>query len=305
MPPRPPLVVTVGDLVEDVVVVLDESEPTVGLTPADDRLTLARGTDTHATITRRRGGSAANVAVAVVAAGGRARFVGNVGADRLGDQLLANLAADGVEPLVTREGNCGSIVVLIEAGERTFLSDRGVATNLVSAPEGALDGAAWLHLPAYCLAEGPLALTAHDLARAAVAHDVRVSVDASSIAQLASTGADAFLRWCADVGVEVLFANGDEAAYLALPEAALAVGISVVISHDAEGATAVTRAGSCSEAAAALDGVVDPSGAGDAFAAGYLVAAAGGADAIAALQSGHIAARRLLESRGARARIGS
>src|SRR5688572_17833675 len=108
----------VGDLVEDVVVLLDGPP--------------ARGTDTTARISRHRGGSAANVAVAAAAASRekRARFVGHVGADDLGDRLLAELAAAGVDLAVTRGGHTGSIVVLVDPdGERTMLTDRGASPD--------------------------------------------------------------------------------------------------------------------------------------------------------------------------------
>src|SRR5262245_25381630 len=85
-----PLVCVLGDLVADVVVEV------VG--------PRRRGADTAARVVHRRGGSAANVAVAVVRAGGRARFVGRVGDDDVGTGLVAALAEAGVEPLVQRSG---------------------------------------------------------------------------------------------------------------------------------------------------------------------------------------------------------
>jgi sugar/nucleoside kinase (ribokinase family) len=74
----PALVCTVGDLVEDVVVRLS------GLP--------AIGEDTPSAISRRRGVSAASVAVAVVRADGRARLAGRIGSDALSDRLLARPA---------------------------------------------------------------------------------------------------------------------------------------------------------------------------------------------------------------------
>ena len=119
-----PLIVTVGDLITDVVVDLD----------AQFRV----GTDTAASIVRRRGGSAANVAAAAVAAGGRARFVGNVGSDDAGDELLAGLAAVGVETSCTRNGTSGTVVAVVDpGGERSLLTDRGASGDLAAVPSGA------------------------------------------------------------------------------------------------------------------------------------------------------------------------
>ncbi|MEZ5237319.1 MAG: PfkB family carbohydrate kinase [Acidimicrobiales bacterium] len=147
------LVVCLGDLVEDVVV-----------SPAGP---LRRGTDTPAVVQRRRGGSAANVAVNVVAAGGRARFVGAVGDDPAGRQLVAALRAEGVEVAVQRHGRTGSVVVVLDPdGERSFYTDRGACPTLARLPGGALRGAAALHVPAYSLDGEPLAgLTRRTLAR--------------------------------------------------------------------------------------------------------------------------------------------
>ena len=104
----------VGDLVEDIVVWLAGAP--------------GEGTDTEARVFRRRGGSAANVAALCAANGTPARFVGHVGADDLGDRLLATLSASGVDVRVRRGGRTGTIVVLVApGGERTMLTDRGAA----------------------------------------------------------------------------------------------------------------------------------------------------------------------------------
>ena len=73
----------VGDLIEDVVVQLHD--------------TIRRDSDTPATIVRRRGGSAANVAYFAAKLSGRSRFVGCVGSDPLGDSLVAQLMKHHVE----------------------------------------------------------------------------------------------------------------------------------------------------------------------------------------------------------------
>ena len=80
------------------------------------------GADTPARIVRRRGGSAAAVAVAVVGAGGSARLICKAARD---DRLVRELEAAGVEVFVQRCDRTGSIVVLVDdSGERTMLTDR-------------------------------------------------------------------------------------------------------------------------------------------------------------------------------------
>src|SRR5690606_9313660 len=131
-----PMLCTIGDLVEDVVVWL--------------RADPVRGTDTNARIFRRRGGSAANVAALAALAGGTSRFVGQVGADSVGEAMVAALKAAGVHTHITSSGTTGTIVVLVDhEGERTMLTDRGAATQLASAPPNVLDGVRILHVPAY------------------------------------------------------------------------------------------------------------------------------------------------------------
>src|SRR5690606_4920446 len=113
--------------------------------------------DTRATIRRRRGGSAANAAVAVVRAGGAARFIGQVGDDPIGTALLATLEADGVDLAVRRAGHTGTIVVLLDhRGERTMLTDRGASPDLADPDPAWLDGLSVLHVPVYSLVEGAL-----------------------------------------------------------------------------------------------------------------------------------------------------
>ena len=84
------------------------------------------GTDTPAQIRRRRGGSAANVAVTAAQLTGRGRFFGQVGDDAPGELLVRALDAAHVDTrFVRRGGRTGAIVVLVDDdGERSFLTDR-------------------------------------------------------------------------------------------------------------------------------------------------------------------------------------
>lgn len=280
---EPPLIVTIGDLVEDVVVTSD----------APPRL----GTDTPARIARRRGGSAANVASAAVRAGAHARFVGLVGADPHGDQLVRALMGEGVDPCVVRAGRSGSVVVLVYDGERTFLTDRGSSPDLDHVPGGALDGAAWVHAPAYSLAGRALRTTTLDVLTTARGLEVPVSIDASSVALLENFGAEAFIAECSAIGCGVLFANEDEAGLLGLlePGRGLAAGIPIVVVKQGANPTIVLTATERIEVAPEpIEGPFDPTGAGDAFAAGFVVAYLGGASLEEAAVAGNRMAHDVL-----------
>jgi len=145
---------TVGDLIEDVVVWLDEP--------------FREGTDTSSRVTRTRGGSAANVAHFAASNGTATRFVGCVGDDPLGESLVGQLARSGVDVQVQRRGRTGSIIVIVhQDGERSMLTDRGAAVELHDIDTSVLDGVRILHIPAYSLVLEPIASSAINLARVA------------------------------------------------------------------------------------------------------------------------------------------
>ena len=242
----PMLICAVGDLLLDVIVRLDGP--------------IAADTDTYGQTSVGAGGQAANVAAWAAALGGRGRFLGKRARDAAGRVLADELAARGVElagPEV--EHGTGTVVSIAGAnGSRSMLSDRGVATEL--APEQVdptwLEGCDWLHVPGYSLVRQPLAAAATRAAQLAP----RVSVDASSVAAIDEVGPELFRELVRDLGPDVVFANEAEAELLGALE-----GTTLVV-HGSSGC----RVGGESFVAIAAD-VVDTTGAGDAFAAGYLL----------------------------------
>ena len=248
------LVCTLGDLLLDVVVRVDGP--------------IAADTDTYGRTRVGAGGQAANVAAWAAALGATARFVGKRARDAPGRIAAEELRARGVD-VVGPEVDEGTGVVVSVAtpdGKRAMLSDRGVAPDLrADEVDGTwLAGADWLHVPGYSLVREPIAAAAVVAARSAR----HVSVDLSSTAALREVGVERFRETLRLVGPEVVFATEEEAAVVGATEAA-----TVVVKRGERGC--VVRSGDDEREYAAHEAdVVDATGAGDAFAAGFLVGGA-------------------------------
>lgn len=226
---------------------------------------LAEDTDTPVSTSVGAGGQAANVAAWVAALGGRSRLICARGSDPAADLVTAELAARGVGlagPVI--EGRTGVVVSLSDGGtRRSMLTDRGVGPQLAA---GHLDPAwladcDWLHLPAYSLVREPIAAAARAAVALAGARRARLSIDLSSTAALTEFGADRFARLLADLAPDVVFGTEAEMAVVGEipgPELVLKMGAAGV------------RVGGVQYPAAPTD-AVDATGAGDAFAAGYLL----------------------------------
>lgn len=279
------MLAALGDLLEDVIVRL--AGP------------VNVASDTHAHISRRRGGSAANVVARAAALGHPARFLGQVGTDAIGTALLAELSDDGVDTsMVGRGGSTGTIVALVDhLGERTMLTDRQACLDLHDPDPSWLDGVDTLHVPFYSLATGSVAATAGTVIGWANERGIRVSIDMSSTAILSEVGLDEVVRRLAAAAPTVVFANADEAAVLAV-EGPVA-GALTVVKHGAHPAVLHRSDGSTIEVEAIeVPGVNDTTGAGDAFAAGFLTSPGWVDDPTAACEAGHRAAAELLRGRG-------
>ena len=273
-----------GDLVEDVIVRL--AGP------------VNVASDTHAEISGRRGGSAANVAARAATLGHPARFLGQVGIDAIGTALLAELAADGVDTtMVRRSGTTGTIVALVDHhGERTMLTDRGSCLDLAEPDPSWLDGVGVMHVPFYSLATGPIAATAATVIAWANERGIAVSIDLSSTAVLTEVGIDEVLRGLQRAAPTVVLANADEAVALGIDGPV--AGALTVIKYGPSPAQVHCPDGTVFEVdAISVPGVNDTTGAGDAFAAGFLTTPDWAGDPRTACESGHRAAAELLRGR--------
>lgn len=251
---------------------------------------------------RTRGGSAANVAMFGALNGTPSRFIGQVGNDNLGEQLCASLRESGVDVCTVAEGRTGSIVVIVQPnGERTFLTDRGVASELSLFDASHLAGVSIVHVPTYSLALDPLATTAVQYIRAARTAGALISIDASSTSVLRNYGVDRYAALVASIAPDVFLCNNDEAALLNIDSAHPMPGAKLsVIKHGALPVAAITAAGAVTEVATPpVANIVDTTGAGDAFAAGFLPVYATSRNIEDAITNGNLIAARVLRSPGA------
>jgi sugar/nucleoside kinase (ribokinase family) len=261
-------VVVIGDIVTDVVAV--------------HRDELAVGSDTAAEIRITGGGAAANTAAWLAALGVPVTLVAVVGADRAGTDRVEELHAAGVRCVVRRAigASTGAIVVLSAGGDRTMLVDRG-ANGLLTAADvvPALAGARHVHLSGYTLLDPATRPAGRAVLTRAAEAGATASVDAASAAPLRSVGGPAFLSWTRPS--DLLFANVEEAAALMNDRSAGPAAGSLARRLAAHtGGVAVVKRGAGGAVwadtvdAVAVPGqpasVLDPTGAGDAFAAAVL-----------------------------------
>jgi sugar/nucleoside kinase (ribokinase family) len=258
------------------------------------------------------GGSAGNTAAGVAALGGRAGFIGQVAPDQLGEFYVHDLRAAGVE-FITPPADLGvptarSMVLVTPDAHRTMNTFLGAAQLL---PVSALDerqiaDSAILYLEGY--------LWDPETPRYAMIRAIEVARSAGR--KVAFTLSDTFcidrhrdgFNQLIDGGkVDILFANEAEILMLAGAadcDAAMAAVRdkveTLVVTRSEHGALAVRRGERAEVAAEPVARVVDTTGAGDLFAAGFLAGLSQGRDLERSLRMGAIAAAEVISHYGAR-----
>jgi sugar/nucleoside kinase (ribokinase family) len=292
---NPSRIIAFGDVIDDIVVV-----PLEAIRP---------DTDTTSSIRFRPGGTAANTASWLGFSGAAVDFVGTVGADDVArhSQLLerhgvtTHLAPHETLPT-------GTIVVLVEGEQRTMLTERGANAELHPdmVTDALLEAARVLHFSGYSLfgAHDPAAFT--DLIARAHAHGATVSIDPGSAGYIRDFGVDAFLD--AIAGADILFPNLEEGHVLTGLTDPLEVATAlekrfgiVALTMDAHGAVIAAPGLPTTQIPAVAANLVDPTGAGDSFSAGFLAEWVTSGDAVAAATAGAQLAARAVATIGARA----
>ena len=311
-------VLAIGDAVVDVLASAEESLLLEeGLVKGSMQVLDAEGaTRLYAKMSQARevsGGSAANTMAGVAALGGRAGFVGQVAKDQLGEIFTHDIRAHGVEfetPPIDSGTPTGRCLILVTAdAQRTMNTYRGAAHELAAS---ALDpdqirGAAILYLEAYLWrSEGPRAAMAEAMR---IAHEAarKVAFTLSDIACIKPHRAE-IVAMLEQGDIDLLFANEAEIRALAGIEdrdaaiAAIEAKVPLlVVTCGSDGAMASQGGRRVSVPIARIGkGVVDTTGAGDLFAAGFLVGQARGESLEESLRIGSIAAAEVISHFGAR-----
>jgi sugar/nucleoside kinase (ribokinase family) len=276
---------------------------------------LAEGSDSPGVISYVGGGSAANTAAWLARVGETTTFIGAIGDDPAGEAQAESLHRLGVDVRfrVDRTRPTGTCLVLVApSGERTMVPDPGANLSLLEhdVPTDEFRPGDHLHVSGYALLRDSrdAALHAIDAARRSA---MTVSVGAASAAPLRQLGAAGFLQMVPD-GV-LLFANETEAGVLVgdsvTPQATpqelarrLAAGVGQVVITAGSGTAAWSNGEAmASMAAEPLDQPeLDTTGAGDAFAAGFLAARARDAAPEVCLRDGHALAAAACRTTGGR-----
>jgi sugar/nucleoside kinase (ribokinase family) len=261
-------IVVIGDLMTDTV--------------AHAILPLAKGSDTPATVTMHGGGSGANIAAWLAADGAEVAFVGRRGSDIAGRNRDMELMGYGVDARLVMDperptGTC--VVMVTHRGDRTMMSDPGANAALSpdDLPKDLFTPGGHLHVSGYTMLNAGSRAAALAACQTAARAGMTVSVDAASAAPVERAGAEAFLQM--SNGASLLVVNEAEAAVLTgreEPEQAARVLTAwypqVVMKLGAEGALFCSNGPMDPVRAPAIpaERIVDGTGAGDAFCAGFL-----------------------------------
>jgi sugar/nucleoside kinase (ribokinase family) len=310
-------VLCIGNAIVDVIANADDAFlDAEGLTKGSMRLIDAEEAErlySHMGPAREvSGGSAGNTAAGIAAMGGKAGFIGQVAPDQLGAFYAHDLRATGVE-FTTEPTDFGvptarSMVLVTPDGHRTMNTFLGAAQHL---PASALDEAqigdsAVLYLEGY--------LWDPETPRYAMVRAIEVAREAGR--KVAFTLSDTFcidrhrdgFNQLIDGGrIDILFANEAEIQALAgiphLESAVAAVAPKVetlVVTRSEDGALAIRGGDRADVPAEPVSAVVDTTGAGDLFAAGFLVGYTRGKSLEQSLKLGAIAAAEVIQHVGAR-----
>lgn len=286
--------VLIGDLMVDIVTILQDAD-------------IHYGDDNRARVEIHGGGAAANVTAWMAVAGHHPTLHCVVGDDVIGHGLVAELESNGATVRATYSDQPTSAVVALvhPNGERTMFPSASANFGL---PANALDAALLpgdhLHVSGYLLLRAHTRDAGMQYIRTAKALGATVSLDPASARLIQLMGADAALAAMRDV--DLLIGNELEAIALTnAPDARTAVEMlgrrfpTAIVKLGPDGCATWVDGEYLHQPALPTE-VIDTVGAGDAFAAGAIVAWKQGSTVPEILAAGNSFGRSAVQQRGAR-----
>jgi fructokinase len=255
------------------------------------------------------GGSVANSCAVAAALGARVAYLGKVADDALGRVFSTEIGASGVffpsAPLVAGAPTARCLILVTPDGQRTMNTFLGacVAFGESDVDEALIADSAVLYLEGY-LFDPPAAQAAFRAAARAARRAGRQVALSLSDAFCVDRHRAAFLEFLADV--DILFANEAEICSLyeandfAVAAEAARKDVTIAALTQSEAGSLILRGDETVRVAAEAATLVDSTGAGDAYAAGFLTAYTAGRDLSVCGRLGSLAAAEIISHYGAR-----
>jgi sugar/nucleoside kinase (ribokinase family) len=258
------------------------------------------------------GGSAANTTVGLARLGCRSAFIGKVKADQAGDAFTHDIRAAGVHfatpPASDGAATARCLIFVTPDGQRTMNTYLGASQALTEDDVDAdvVTGSKIVYLEGY-LWDPPAAKQAF-LHAAKLAHEAGRKVALSlSDSFCVDRYRQEFIDLMRSRTVDIVFCNQSELhslyATADLPTAMEALqkeNVLAIVTRSEEGSVIVTRNGTRAVPAAPIDNLVDTTGAGDLFAAGFLAGLVRDRDHETCARLGALAAAEVIQHIGAR-----
>ncbi|MEI7541037.1 MAG: carbohydrate kinase family protein [Actinomycetes bacterium] len=286
-------ILCVGDLALDVISLLKEP--------------INYGNDTASKISSHPGGQAANVATWITRTGSKAQLVARVGNDPVGFALISDLDKYGVEHMnLMHSGRpTGVVVILVDTnGERTMFPDNGANADLEVSDLPPLDDVDGVYLSGYALLDFRSRDAVLAMVKKIKAAGKPIYFDPTTTGAMKIVSREEALSWVSLM--DGILLNAEEALYLgdaqdveSAEKNLMAYTPLVVIKLGSRGAMAVHN-GVTAKVSAVTTSVVDTTGAGDSFAAGFIPKWLQTNDLGTALSAGTALAAKCVATIGAR-----
>jgi sugar/nucleoside kinase (ribokinase family) len=295
-------VLCIGDVMLDVVT-------KIAVLPKD----INYGSDTASEISTHGGGAAANVASWLSQTQVNATIVGHVGNDAAGAALTSEFDALGVhhENLMVEGARSGVVVVLVDpTGERTMFPDNGANSGLHIGDLPDITGFDAVYISGYSPLDPQSLAGIIEMTTKIRAAGISIYFDPASVGAMKEVDINEVKSWLPSMNVLLL--NEEEAIYLTgesdLEKALdllLVSSETVVIKRGSHGAIGKKRGSQSISVAADAATVIDTTGAGDSFAAGFISQFCIHGDLTRSLMAGAEIAAQCVAIIGARPRVGT